>query len=430
MKSTGPRVVLCGLALVATMAALAFIDGRRDTLLFLAVAGLGSALYAAAAWTVLQATPAARRGLWVCLALAIAARAPLLLAEPTISDDIYRYIWDGRLQRFGYNPYVSAPGDPALQHLHTDVTRRTGHPTLPTLYPPAAQWFFRGVAAMSESVFAFKLAFVACDLLIVVLLLRWLARVERSPWQVLVYAWNPLVIIEVAGSGHLDVLGALLLFLAFLALSERHRFLAAIAFVAAVEVKALPIVLVPLLWRRLRARDVVLACAFGLALATPFLLSPTGPSVGSLPTFFEKWRFNAPAFVFIERFVRGRWLAALPVVVGLVAAGLLRRWSAAPFTWAWPMAAALLVMVTVYPWYLVWLVPFLGEVETLPLLVWTQSVLLTYFVWRVVAQGGAWELPPWVLIVEFGSVVGACAFLAWRRTGRGGPARLIPGGPK
>jgi hypothetical protein len=409
------------------MVALAFIDGRRDAILFLGVAGVASGVYGLAAWTVVKATPASRRGLWVCLALAVAARAPLLLAEPTVSDDLYRYIWDGRLQRFGHNPYVSPPGDPALQHLHTDVTRRAGHQTLPSLYPPVALWFFRGVASVSESVFAFKLAFVACDLLIVMLLLRWLARAGRSPWHVLVYAWNPLVIIEVAGSGHVDVLGALLLFVSFMALEEGHGAAAAMAFAAAVEVKLLPFVLLPLLWRRLRVRDGILACAVGLALATPFLVGAGGPSLGSLPTYLEKWRFNAPAFVFIEHFVRGRWLTALPLGVGLAAAGLLRRWHPAPFSWAWPMAAALLVMVTVYPWYLLWFVPFLGTIETLPLLVWTQSVLLTYFVWHVVAIGGAWDLPAWVLIVEFGSVACAGGWLAWRRAGRRDSARRTMG---
>lgn len=429
MTSNGTRLVLSGAALAATMAALAVIDGRRDTILFLAVAGAASLAYAVAAWTALKAPPAARRGLWLCLALAVAVRVPLLVAEPTLSDDIYRYIWDGRLQRFGHNPYTSPPGEPALQPLHTDVTRLTSYPALPTIYPPAAQWVFRGVASVSESVFAFKLAFVACDLVLMGLLLRWLARAGQSPWRVLVYAWNPLIIIEVAGSGHLDVLGALLLFLSFLALSERWTLVAALFFVAAVEVKLLPVVLAPLYWRRVRVLDAAVAGLFGLALAAPFLTGPAGPSLGSLPTYLAKWRFNAPVFAFVERFVDGSWLVALPVAVGLVVAlALRRRHHLAPAAWAWPMAAVLLVMVAVYPWYLVWLVPFLGTVVTVPLLVWTQSALLTYFVWHVAARGGGWHLPGWVLIVEFGSVIAAAAWLAWRRAGSRGPARVPAGG--
>ncbi len=409
------------------MAVLATIDGRRETLLFLAVAGSASIVYALAAWSILRATPATARALWLCLTLAVAARVPLLFAEPTLSDDVYRYIWDGRLQRFGHNPYTSPPGDPALQHLHTDVTRRTAHQALPTIYPPAAQWFFRGIAAVSESVFAFKLAFVVCDLLIVWLMLRWLARAGQSPWRVLLYAWNPLVIIEVAGSGHLDVLGALLLFLSFAALSKQWTLAAAVAFVASVEVKLIPIVLVPMFWRRLRVRDVALACLFGLALAAPFLFESTGPSVGALPIYLEKWRFNAPAFVFIERFVHGRSLAVMPAVVGLaVAVGLRRRYRAAG-AWAWPMAAALMAMMTVYPWYLVWLVPFLGALETVPLLVWTQSVLLTYFVWYVAGQGGAWDLPSWVLAVEYGSLAVASAWIVWLRASRREATRIVVG---
>lgn len=419
------RLFVLGLALAVTMVVLAQVDGRHQTGLFLTVAAIASAAYCLAAWTILRAPPTTRKGLWVCLALALVCRAPLVIAEPTLSDDIYRYVWDGRVQRLGHNPYASPPSDPALAGLHTPVTRLTSQPALPTIYPPAAQWFFRGVMAIHESVLALKVAFIVCDALIILLLLRWLDHTGQGPWRVLVYAWNPLVLIEVAGSGHVDVLGALLLFLSFLALSERRTLLAALSFVAAVEVKFLPIVLAPMFWRRIRARDVVLATAFGLALAVPFLGGTLGLPVGSLPTYLGKWRFNGPAFALIERFLPSRWLVALPAAAGLAVAARLRTERVSPSTWAWPMAASLLLMPAVYPWYLLWLTPYIGVLETLPMLVWTQTVLLTYMVWRYSAEGFGWRLPWWVLAVEFGSVAGAAVWLIVRRAGRStgsGPA--------
>jgi len=409
------RLLAVGVALAATMVALGAVDGRYQTGLFLAITAVASALYCLAAWTVLRSPTRARSGLWLCLALAAVCRVPLVITEPTISDDIYRYVWDGRVQRLGHNPYLSPPADPALAGLHTPVTRLTSHPELPTIYPPAAQWFFRGVTAIHESVLALKLSFVACDALIVLLLLRWLSRQGQSPWRVLVYAWNPLVMIEVAGSGHLDALGALLLLVSFLALSERKTLLAALSFMAAVEVKFLPIVLAPMFWRRIRVRDAVVALLFALALAVPFLSGLLHPPIGSLPAYLAKWRFNGPVFALIEHFSRSRWLVALPAAAGLAVAARLRIKTLSPSTWAWPMAAALFLMPAVYPWYLVWITPYLGALETLPLLIWTQTALLTYAVWHVSAEGGGWHLPWWVPAVEFG---GAAAAALWVVIGR------------
>jgi alpha-1,6-mannosyltransferase len=417
-----------GVALVVTMVVLARVDGRHQTGLFLAIAAVASAAYCLAAWTVLRASPTTRKGLWVCLALALVCRAPLLVAEPTLSDDIYRYVWDGRVQRFGHNPYVSPPADPALASLHTPVTRLTNQPALPTIYPPAAQWFFRGVTAIHESVLALKVAFLVCDALLILLLLRWLSHAGQSPWRVIVYAWNPLVLIEVAGSGHVDILGALLLFVSFLALSERRTLLAALSFVAAVEVKFLPIVLAPMLWRRIRARDAAVAAAFALALAVPFFGGTLSLSVGSLPTYLAKWRFNGPAFALIEHVLQSRWLVALPAAAGLAVAARLRAEGPWPSAWAWPMAASLLLMPAVYPWYLVWLTPYVGALETLPMLVWTQTVLLTYMVWRLSGEGFGWHLSWWVLAVEFGSVAGAAVWLIVRRAGRSTGRGLANGG--
>ena len=400
-------LVPLGIALAAIMAVVARFDARRDTEIVLALCAAASIVYLIAIWLIARGRVSGRTGLWVCLALAVLCRVPLLPVEPTLSDDIYRYVWDGRVQALGVNPYQAVPSDPALDGLHTDVTRKMNHPALPTLYPPFAEWVFRGIAAISQSVIAFKLTFVVLDLAVIVLLLRWLAAAGWSQWLVLAYAWNPLVILEVAGSGHLDMIGVLLLTVSFLALTNRIGWLAAIAFVAAVEVKFVPVVLVPLFWRRIRLRDAVIAVGFGILLAVPFAGGALAAPVGALPTYLAKWRFNGPVYAMVESVFRTRALVVMPVVAGLAMAAWFRRRSGelAPSAWAWPMGAALLLSPTVYPWYLLWLCPFLTVQATLPLLVWTQTSLMTYYVWRVSASGGGWRLPWWLLVMEFGTVV-------------------------
>ncbi|HTA84994.1 MAG TPA: hypothetical protein VK729_01915, partial [Silvibacterium sp.] len=130
---------------------------------------------------------------------------------PGPDDDIHRYLWDGRLQRLGYDPYLVVPSDPAFSGLHTSETRTLNNPDVPSPYPAGAEVFFRGVTAIHESTFALKVAFVFCDFAIVLVLLDVLRRSREGMHWVLAYAWHPLLATEVAGSGHVDIVGALLL---------------------------------------------------------------------------------------------------------------------------------------------------------------------------------------------------------------------------
>src|SRR5437588_1887475 len=199
-----------------------------------------------------------RRVVVIGLVLAAVWHIEFLRLPPVADDDIHRYVWDGRLQRLGYNPYIVVPSDPAVKGLHTPETRNLNNPDLPSPYPPGAQLFFRAVTAIQESTFALKVAFVVCEFAIVFALLDML-RGKQGAHLVLAFAWNPLLAIEVAGSGHIDIVGALLLLVSAAALVRRWRAIAAVGLGLALAVKFLPIVLVPLYWKRVRIRDAALA---------------------------------------------------------------------------------------------------------------------------------------------------------------------------
>src|SRR5580700_3074660 len=190
-----------------------------------------------------------RRVIVIALVLAALWHIPFLLKAPGSDDDIHRYLWDGRVQRLGYNPYVVVPSDPALAGLHTPETRTLNNPDVPSPYPAGAQLFFRGVTAMHESIFALKLAFVFCGWAIVLVLLDILRCSGEGAHWVLAYAWNPLLATEVAGSSHIDIVGVLLVLASAAALGRRWRMVGALALGLAVAVKLLPIVLLPLYWR-------------------------------------------------------------------------------------------------------------------------------------------------------------------------------------
>ena len=268
----------------------------------------------------LFATPQfSRRVVVIALVLAAVWHVEFLRLPPGADDDIHRYVWDGRLQRLGYNPYVVVPSDPAVQRLHTPETRNLNNPDLPSPYPPGAQLFFRAVTAIHESTFALKAAFVICELAILFALLDVLRRNRQATHLVLLYAWNPLLAIEVAGSGHIDIVGALLLVVSAAALIRRWRTTAAVALGLAVAVKFLPIVLLPLFWKRIRIRDAALAAAVVGLLYLPFIHHGRIP-IGSLGTYVHSFRFNGPVFAVLDRLAPPQMLAGLAVLVGLLTA--------------------------------------------------------------------------------------------------------------
>jgi alpha-1,6-mannosyltransferase len=361
-----------------------------------------------------------KRVIVIGLVLASVWHLLFLLKPPGSDDDIHRYLWDGRVQRLGYNPYILVPSDPALAGLHTPETRTLNNPDLPSPYPPGAQLFFRAVTAIHESVVALKIAFVICELAIVLVLLDVLRSRRQATHWMLAFAWNPLLATEVAGSGHIDIVGALLLLVSVAALRRNWRPIAAVALGLAVAVKFLPIVLVPIYWRRLRLRDALLAVfVFGLVYL-PFLEKGRIP-IGSLGTYVQSFRFNAPVFAMLERVLAPQVAAGVAMLAGLLTAIWMRRksgaWSSDAF--AWPMTASLLCAPVVYPWYLLWLLPFLRSASTLPIVIWTVSIIPTYYVWHLRALGRPWLVPGWVMLLEYGSVAAAGAVIGLRHPIRG-----------
>ena len=354
-----------------------------------------------------------RRVVVIGLLLAAVWHIEFLRMPPEADEDIYRYVWDGRLQRLGYNPYLVVPSDPAAKALHTAETRKLNNPNLPSPYPAGAQLFFRAVTAIHESTFALKVAFVICDLAIALLLLDVLRLHRLGAHLVLAYAWNPLLAIEVAGSGHVDIVGALFLLVSAAALWRRWRTTAAIGFGLAIAVKFLPIVLLPLYWKRVRIRDAALAAAVVGLLYLPFLDHGRIP-IGSLRTYVQSFRFNGPVFAALDQVAPPQLLAGLAMLVGFATATWLRRTASesSPEAFAWPMAAALLCAPAVFPWYLLWLLPFLTSPSNLLIILWTVSIIPVYVEWHLRALGRPWgPLPGWAMLLEYGCLAVAAAVI-------------------
>jgi hypothetical protein len=411
--------VLGAILLVALTICSRYFDDRGGPY-FMASLTLAGIVYLLAIREFFAIPGLSRRVVVIGLVLAALWNIAFLRLPSGADDDIHRYVWDGRLQRLGYNPYLVTPSDPAVQGIHTPETRSLNNPDLPSPYPPGAQLFFRAVTAIQESTFALKVAFVVCEFAIVLVLLDVLRCSGKGAHLVLAFAWNPLLAIEVAGSGHIDIVGALLLVVSAAALVRRWRTTAAVALGLAIAVKFLPIVLLPLYWKRIRIRDAALAAAVVALLYVPFLNHGLIP-IGSLGTYVQSFRFNGPVFAVLARAASPQLLAGVAVLVGLATATWLRsraaEWS--PDQFSWPMAATLACAPAVFPWYLLWLLPFLTSASALLIALWTVSIIPVYIMWHMRTLGRPWgALPGWAMLVEYGCLAAGGAILAVRRISR------------
>ena len=416
-------IIRGGGATLAALIALAVSQAPLGSPLFFALSAVPCVVYALLLRQVLgpmqwDDVGSARlpRLLVIALVLAAAFRVPLAAPRVGADNDMVRYLYDGRLQRLGYNPFEVVPADPAVAGTHTEETRKMPSIRARTPYPAAAQLFFRFVVTIWESSRAMKWALVACDLLTIWVLIAWLRDTRRSPWLALVYAWNPLVILEVAHSGHIDALGALWIAVSAWMLSTGRGMRASIAFVLAVATKLLPIVLVPLYWKRIRVRDAAVAALVLAALYYPFRSAGLLP-LGAVPNVVAFIRFNGPVFKWLALTFDPQKAAAVALLAGLGVATWMRfrRTADDPAAWAWPMAVSLAAAPVIYPWYLLYFTPFLFTRAALPLMVWTYSVLPVYIVWHLSKSGHRWFVPTAVMWVEFAVVVVAMVVLMVKR---------------
>jgi alpha-1,6-mannosyltransferase len=418
MKSLSVPLAITGAAYLAAVILLALTQAFLGSALFFACAAIMAGAYVVMLWRVWPERKPRRKELIAAFVLALAFRVPLVLPRVAPESDMVRYLWDGRIQTLGYSPYAVTPDDPAVAATHTDETRAMPSHSARSPYPPAAQLFFRLVVTIHDSTRAMKIALALCDVLTIIVLWRWLIVTGRSEWLALAYAWNPLVILEIALSGHIDALGALWIVASAYWLARRRTALASVAFGLAVATKLLPIVLAPLYVGRIRMRDALGGGALLVALYLTFSRGGT-IEVGTIPNVIQNVRFNGELFRFVTRLLGNpQRSAAVAVSAGLLTA-IWARWrldSGNPAAWAWPMAIALAFGPVIYPWYLLYFTPFLLSAATIPLAAWTMTVIPTYVVWELAFKHGArWAVPPSVMIVEYAIPLAlAASIIVWR----------------
>jgi alpha-1,6-mannosyltransferase len=416
---TGIGVVLAGLTLATPFAFETYGDNA-----FIALTISAGLLTIAATHLAERAAP--DRALWLIFSLGIILRAYVLLFDPLLSSDIYRYVWDGRVQAAGINPYRYFPADQALALLRdgTIFPHINRADTAVTIYPPVAQFFFLIITRIGESVTVMRLALLGCEAVTVTLILLLLRRMNRPVTRVIAYLWHPLPLWEIANSGHIDALMVALMLLGLWIVLTGHALRGAVVIALSVLVKPIAVPVLAGIWRPwdLKLPLVVIAAValcylpylsagWGvLGFLTKGYLTEEGISAGNDLWLLSLWRLvfgehqgDVVAYVVLAALVlmlKGLSVARSPdrtIANRLADINML-------------LLIALLLLSPNYPWYFLVVTPFAALCGSAPTWVVSIGALLLseqldwdFYIPRMVTKS-----------ILFGGLLLALAFMAWR----------------
>ena len=338
--------------------------------------------------------PSPRTLIWI---VAVGARLSLLPLAPELSDDINRYLWDGHVQAAGVNPYASAPDAGELAGLRTAYHDDINNPSVPTIYPPAAQLIFLLVALAGSKLLLLKVVWIACDLATGFVLARIAAArgLDDRP-VLLLWLWSPLLLIEVAWSGHLEPLGLLALTLAiYVAGQDDARGAAAgVALAFASLTKFAPAAALPALVRRRGLAALAGFVATVVLLYAPYAGAGTAVFDG-LRTYSEHWWFMKGPFAVLETVtgdpLRARGFAGV-IVVGVIG---WTTWKSFELdrTLLWVLGTGMILTPTLHPWYVLWILPMAILRRSRAWLLLSGLAFIGYFGLGSYQDTGQWSQP-------------------------------------
>ena len=343
--------------------------------------------------------------------VAVVLRLALLPLTP--GDDLWRYQWEGKIQRAGFNPYVYAPNDPILEPLRAEFEQwpKINHPEFRAIYPPGAEILFAGLSTISDRIWLYKLFFAAADLATIALLLLLLGGKSRYA-DVAWYAWNPLVVYSFAGAAHFDSLmllpmtAAILLITRFEQSSDSRRrwhlaLSASIALGLAISVKLVPLLLLLPCLFALGYRAVCLGVSIGI----PALLStvygyPRIDIWQSLGDFAYVTRLNDLLWWLIEETVwpnphqkNYHYNVILGISVALISLLFWRNWRRGMI---WGLGTALILSPVLHPWYCTWILPLAAWRRTYAWFVFSITLFAYFLFWNERLFRLPWHSDPWM----------------------------------
>ena len=342
---------------------------------------------------------------WWLVGLAVVLRLMLLPAVPNLSDDVYRFVWDGRLLVQGENPFAYLPVqimelglDDKLTGLDESLFQLLNSPEYFTIYPPVNQAFFALAAWLfPDSVYGstvlIRLFLLLAELGSLYLFYLLLRQMHLPTRPLLLYALNPLIILELTVNLHFEALMIFFLLLSFYLLQKEKLVLSALCFALAISTKLLPLILLPLYWRRLGTRRAwlfyVLTGGFTLLLFLPLLSTELVEGLSqSVGLYFQKFEFNASIYYIIREIgyelkgyniigSAGKWLA-VSTFLAIVLYAFWERKDKLPAACMWVWLIYLAMATTVHPWYVAPLLAFSVFSSYRFAVLWTWLIFFSY----------------------------------------------------
>lgn len=388
-------------------------DGLADLQLHVVMILSASLLYLIGVFLVLKMR-IKRKESWlltgIIIFLAIIFRLALVGQDPgVLSSDMYRYIWDGRVQANGINPYLYPPDAAELKHLRDDrifpEINRRGYPTI---YPAGAQVFFMFFHFLvDDSTVGYKAAMVFFDICTLAVLAQLLQTRGFNPARTIIYAWNPLVVSEIAYSGHLEGLAVFLIISAFYLYAIHQKIPAIIMLAVAAVVKLYPALLLAAFLNRVgRIKGLAAFAATITLIYVPFV--GAGPKIaGFLPLYLTNpdESFNLGLKYLLMRLIPGLNydLLSYLFIIALAGAGLVvflkEKKDTEMLRYAYILTGLLMILMpaALHPWYVILIIPFLAFYPSPAWLIFSCTVVLSYL--KYVPPEG--KMPDWILLAEY-----------------------------
>ena len=282
---------------------IASIGSDTRLITFISLEGVAGLIYFGCVWLI-RSGPAPRHATALVLVLAALMRVAPLAWPPFLSSDIFRYVWDGRVQAQGINPYRYLPAAPELAFLRDSEIYESVNRSeeARTIYPPVAQLIFAAIGRIWSSLTLVKIVMAGFEAVAIGAVAVLLRRAGQPAAGVLVYAWNPLPIWEYAGNGHIDAASLGFIALAMLAASGvRRQGLTGVLLGAAILCKLLPAALFPAFWRRWDWRMLAATVALIAALYAGYAYGAGWHVLGYLPGYASEEGIETGQGIFLLR---------------------------------------------------------------------------------------------------------------------------------
>jgi hypothetical protein len=287
-------------------------------------------------------------------------RITLIPAVPTTSPDVFRYIWEGKIVAHGINPYQVPPDAQSLNQYHSDLWSKIGFKNMTSIYPPFAQVaFLIGHVISGESIWGLKIVYLLCEIITLIFLLKLLRLKKINPGYVILYAWLPIPIMEYFINAHIDAVGIAFFVLFLYHIEKGRNNLSAVFFAISILVKFYPLMLFPLLIKKIGIKKLIpftLIFLFtSIVFYTPFLTSDFAVK-NSLTTYLLRWEFNGSIYNLIKIF-SDRDMARIICSIMLIIAIATISYKYRDFvngTFG-VLLSFVIFATTIYPWYLGWI---------------------------------------------------------------------------